>query len=159
MSTMVAMEGLWQYLRTLPRSNKQWLSERLQEDLHPKAATTDTNYAMEYSIKTARSFEKELKRLGKRYASIADDYERLLEDLAGNPQLGTDLGRGLRKIRMAITSKGRGKSGGARVITFTVVVAIGEADINLLYIYDKAERENITMKEIETLLEKNGLAG
>ena len=41
MSTMVAMEGLWQYLRTLPRSNKQWLSERLQEDLHPKAATTD----------------------------------------------------------------------------------------------------------------------
>ena len=114
---------------------------------------------MEYSIKTARSFEKELKRLGKRYASIADDYEWLLEDLAGNPQLGTDLGRGLRKIRMAITSKGRGKSGGARVITFTVVVAIGEADINLLYIYDKAERENITMKEIETLLEKNGLAG
>ena len=114
---------------------------------------------MEYSIKTARSFEKELKRLGKRYASIADDYERLLEDLAGNPQLGTDLRRGLRKIRMAITSKGRGKSGGARVITFTVVVAIGEADINLLYIYDKVERENITMKEIETLLEKNGLAG
>ena len=41
MSTMVAMEGLWQYLRTLPRSNKQWLSERLQEDLRPKAATTD----------------------------------------------------------------------------------------------------------------------
>ena len=38
---MVAMEGLWQYLRTLPRSNKQWLSERLQEDLHPKAATAD----------------------------------------------------------------------------------------------------------------------
>lgn len=113
---------------------------------------------MEYSIKTARSFEKELKRLGKRYASIADDYERLLEDLAGNPQLGADLGRGLRKIRMAITSKGRGKSGGARVITFTVVVAIEETDINLLYIYDKAERESITMKEIETLLEKNGLA-
>ena len=112
---------------------------------------------MEYSIKTARSFEKELKRLGKRYASIADDYERLLEDLAGNSQLGTDLGRGLRKIRMAITSKGRGKSGGARVITFTVVVAIDETDINLLYIYDKAERENITMKEIEMLLERNGL--
>ena len=74
-----------------------------------------------------------------------------------NPQLGTDLGRGLRKIRMAITSKGRGKSGGARVITFTVVVAIDETDINLLYIYDKAERENITMKEIEMLLERNGL--
>lgn len=41
MSTIAAMEGLWQYLRTLPRSNKQWLSERLQEDLRPKAVTTD----------------------------------------------------------------------------------------------------------------------
>ena len=112
---------------------------------------------MEYRIKAARSFEKELKRLAKRYVSMADDYERLLSDLEVNPQLGTDLGRGLRKIRMAITSKGRRKSGGARVITFTVVVAVGEADINLLYIYDKAERENITMKEIEALLEKNGL--
>ncbi len=49
-----------------------------------------------------------------------------------NPQIGTDLGNGLRKIRMRISSKGRGKSGGARVISFTVVVAIDETEINLL---------------------------
>ena len=79
--------------------------------------------------------------------------------LYANPQLGTDLGGGLRKIRMAITSKGRGKSGGARVITFTVVVAVEETEINLLYIYDKAERASISRKEIEELLRKNGLAG
>lgn len=66
-----------------------------------------------------------------------------------NPQIGTDLGNGLRKIRMRISSKGRGKSGGARVISFTVVVAIDETEINLLYIYDKAERESISLKEIE----------
>ena len=114
---------------------------------------------MDYKVKTARSFEKELKRQGKRYVSIVDDYANLLEELYANPQLGTDLGGGLRKIRMAITSKGRGKSGGARVITFTVVVAVEETEINLLYVYDKAERASISRKEIEELLRKNGLKG
>lgn len=112
---------------------------------------------MTYNIKTSKSFDKEIKRLGKRYASIAYDYETLLEELEQNPQLGTDLGGGLRKIRMAITSKGRGKSGGARVITYTVIVAVEETDINLLYIYDKAERETISAAEIRELLKRNGL--
>ena len=103
---------------------------------------------MDYKIKTA---------LGKRYASIADDYAKLLLEISANPHLGTDLGGGLRKIRMAITSKGKGKSGGARVITFTVVVAVEESEINLLYIYDKAERSSISKKEIEELLRLNGL--
>lgn len=66
------------------------------------------------------------------------------------------LGGGLRKIRMAITSKGKGKSGGARVITFTVVVAVEESEINLLYIYDKAD-SSISKKEIEELLRLNRL--
>ena len=112
---------------------------------------------MNYTIKTAKSFDKEIKRLRKRYASIADDYENLLNELRNNPHLGIDLGGGLRKIRMAITSKGRGKSGGARVITFSVVVAVEETDINLLFIYDKAERASITKNEILDLLKKNGL--
>lgn len=112
---------------------------------------------MNYTIKTAKSFDKEIKRLRKRYASIADDYENLLNELRNNPHLGTDLGGGLRKIRMAITSKGRGKSGGARVITFSVVVAVEETDIHLLFIYDKAERISITKNEILDLIEKNGL--
>lgn len=112
---------------------------------------------MVYSIETAKSFDKEIKRLGKRYVSIADDYQRLLEDLEANPHLGTDLGGGLRKIRMRIASKGKGKSGGARVITFTVVVAVEETVINLLYIYDKAERSSITRSEMEELLCRNNL--
>lgn len=112
---------------------------------------------MDYKIKTAKSFDKEIKRLGKRYASIADDYAKLLLEISANPHFGTDLGGGLHKIRMAITSKGKGKSGGARVITFTVVVAVEESEINLLYIYDKAERSSISKKEIEELLRLNGL--
>ena len=98
---------------------------------------------MNYRIKTSHSFDKEMKRLGKRYASMIEDYASLLDELERNPRLGTDLGGGLRKIRMAIASKGRGKSGGS--------------EVNLLYIYDKAERESISIKEIEGLLRKNGL--
>lgn len=96
--------------------------------------------------------------MNKRYASFADDYENLLMDLKANPRLGTDLGGGLRKIRMAITSKGKGKSGGARVITYTVIVQVDETEINLLTIYDKAERESISKEELKELLQKNGLA-
>ena len=79
-------------------------------------------------------------------------HETLLHDLKQNPTLGTDLGRGLRKVRMRISSKGKGKSGGARVITFTVIASIDETTINLLYIYDKSERENISPKEMDALL-------
>lgn len=112
---------------------------------------------MNYKIEISASFRKEAKHLKKHYDSFVDDYEKLLDELEANPHLGTDLGGGLRKIRMRIASKGKGKSGGARVITFTVVVAIDEAEITLLYIYDKAERSTITPNEIEELLRKNGL--
>lgn len=112
---------------------------------------------MNVKIEPLPTFKREAKRLNKHYASFADDYERLINELEANPHLGTDLGGGLRKIRMAITSKGKGKSGGARVISFTVVVALEESEINLLYIYDKAERSSISKKEIEELLRLNGL--
>lgn len=81
----------------------------------------------------------------------------MIDDLEQNPLLGTDLGDGLRKVRMKITSKGKGKSGGARVITFTLVVSQQDAVLNLLYIYDKADRASISDKEIEQLLKQNGL--
>ena len=114
---------------------------------------------MEYRIRTTKTFDKEIKRLRKRYASIAADYARLLDEIAQNPQLGTDLGRELRKVRMAIASKGKGKSGGARVITFSVIVSVDATEINLLYIYDKSERSSISQKELEELLVRNGFAG
>ena len=57
----------------------------------------------------------------------------------------------------AYHSKGKGKSGGARVITFNVIIAVDETEINLLYLYDKSERSSISANEIEELLQKNGL--
>ena len=115
------------------------------------------NSLMNYSIVSSASFDKEAKRLAKHYASFKEDYLKLLDELSRNPQLGTDLGHGLRKVRMKITAKGKGKSGGARVITFTLVVSQQDAILNLLYIYDKADRTSISDKEIEQLLKQNGL--
>lgn len=112
---------------------------------------------MEVNITPLPTFMREAKRLKKHYASFVDDYASLIESLRENPFLGTDLGGGLRKIRMRIASKGKGKSGGARVITFTVLAAVDETEIDLLYIYDKAERESVSADEILELLKRNGL--
>ena len=81
----------------------------------------------------------------------------MLEDLYADPCLGTDLGHRLRKVRLAITSKGKGKSGGARVITYTVILAQTETEVKLITIYDKSERENISDAELLDILRRNGI--
>lgn len=111
---------------------------------------------MQYKIGVLKTFKREFKRLSKRYPSLLEDVISLREEILRNPHLGIDLGGGLRKVRMRITSKGRGKSGGARVITLSIVVAVEETEINLLYLYDKAERSTVTADEIAELLRKNG---
>lgn len=95
----------------------------------------------------------QLKHLSKKYQSIGRDYIILKESLLQNPLQGIDLGGGIRKIRMAIGSKGKGKSGGARVLTLTVLVS-EDVDITLLTIYDKSEIENVSDKYIKWLVEE-----
>lgn len=74
-------------------------------------------------------------------------------ELKKNPYLGTDLGGGARKVRMSIKSKGRGKSGGARVITYLLSIEEEYIEVTLLTIYDKSDRENISDKEIKALIQ------
>jgi hypothetical protein len=112
---------------------------------------------MNYEIVTTEDFERNFKRLGKKYASLPDDYERLIEELLENPRLGFDLGGNIRKVRMSIASKNKGKRGGARVITCNVLVSINDTDIYLLTIYDKGEKDNISRKEIQQLKQENNL--
>ncbi len=104
-------------------------------------------------ISYSPEFLKQLKHLAKKYKSIADDLEVLRDELKQNPYAGTDLGGGARKVRMSIKSKGKGKSGGARVITYLLSVIEENIDITLLTIYDKSERESITDKEIKALIQ------
>lgn len=106
------------------------------------------------TINTTKLFDKNLKALAKKYVSLDKDYEKLLNDLKENPLLGTDLGGGLRKVRMTISAKGKGKSGGARVITSSAIISINERIVTLLTIYDKSEVSTIktsVLKKLKTL--------
>ena len=88
---------------------------------------------------------------------MKDDFRTLIASLHENPRQGVELGGGVRKVRMAIASKGKGKSGGARVITFLIYANTSETELKLITIYDKAERENISDNEIHAILRNNGL--
>lgn len=104
---------------------------------------------MNYKVKTIPKFEKELKRLVKKYPSLKNEYFDLVQSLKTSPQQGFPLGNHCYKIRIAILSKGKGKSGGARVITYLQVI---ESSVFLLTIFDKSEKENISDKELSELL-------
>ena len=106
---------------------------------------------MSYKIETFKAFNREFKRLYKKYPSLKQDLAKLGEDLAINPFIGVDLGHGLRKIRMAIGSKGRGKSGGARVI-FTC--RIRKDTLHFLFIYDKRDMDNVEDDFIREVLSR-----
>ena len=105
--------------------------------------------SMGYSVKSIAIFEKQAKRLVKKYASLKKELLLLVQQLKENPETGISLGRNCYKIRIAIASKGKGKSGGARVITNFV---IADSTVYLLSIYDKSEKENLTDKELAELL-------
>jgi mRNA-degrading endonuclease RelE of RelBE toxin-antitoxin system len=104
---------------------------------------------MSYKVKFIPKFEKELKRLAKKYPSLKSDFSSLLTSLKEDPTQGTSLGNECYKIRLAITSKGKGKSGGARVISCFKIV---QSTVFLLTIFDKSEQENIPDKELKELL-------
>jgi mRNA-degrading endonuclease RelE of RelBE toxin-antitoxin system len=108
------------------------------------------SFSMSYSIVTIPPFDRQLKHLFKKYPSIKKDIAKLGRELAENPSLGKEILPDCYKVRMAITSKGKGKSGGARVITH---VHVSETTVYLLSIYDKSEQANITDNEIKELLE------
>lgn len=102
-------------------------------------------------VKISEDFKTAFKRLKKRHKSLQDDFERLLASLIMNPEQGVELIDGVRKIRLAITSKGRGKSGGARVIIRARIV---DDELQLLYIYDKSDYENITDAFLRDILKR-----
>jgi len=112
---------------------------------------------MNYQTVTTEDFDKKVKELSKKYRSIKADLTAFEKELLANPTMGTDLGDNTRKVRMAIASKNKGKRGGARVITCTVLVDVINTDIYLLTIYDKGEQKSISKKEIEHLKAINGL--
>jgi mRNA-degrading endonuclease RelE of RelBE toxin-antitoxin system len=106
---------------------------------------------MSYKVKTLAYFEKQAKRLVKKFPSLKNEFIRLIELLKENPEQGTPLGNNCYKIRLAISSKGKGKSGGGRIITNVVVK---ETIVYLVAVYDKSEIPNISKSELDELLKQ-----
>lgn len=104
---------------------------------------------MSYKIKITERFHKDVKRLIKKYPSFKSELVQLRASLIGNPFQGIPIKYNCFKVRIAIAAKGKGKSGGGRLITH---VHVKDETIFLLTIYDKSETENITDKELERLI-------
>lgn len=105
---------------------------------------------MGFEVVPLRPFEKRLKRLVGKYPSLKKEMEGLVAELEKDPRFGTPLGKDAFKIRIAIASKGKGKSGGARVITHVRLVA---GRVYLLTIFDKSEQDALDDKELKDLLD------
>lgn len=80
-----------------------------------------------------------------------------MNSLKTNPMQGVELAPGIRKIRLSITSKGKGKSGGARVITYTVIASEENGSVYLLEIYDKTDYSSVDIQVIKSVIERLGL--
>lgn len=104
---------------------------------------------MSYEVNSTSLFEREAKFLIKKYASLITELGNLIDSLAEQPVQGTPLANNCYKIRLAIKSKGKGKSGGARVITCVIAV---KQTVLLISIYDKSEQQSISNEEIEKRL-------
>lgn len=109
---------------------------------------------MNYEVILTPDFKKFFKRLFKKYPSLKDDLLKLIQDLENDYKIGTPLGSNLFKIRISISSKNKGKSGGARVIYFFVSE---ENEIYLIHIFDKSEFENLPKETFIDLLKNAGL--
>lgn len=107
---------------------------------------------MNFEIITSDYFDVEAKKLAKRYKSFKEDLIEFRKELKKNPLQGTEIAPNIRKIRMSITTKGRGKSGGARVITYTTLVTEQEGKIYLLLIYDKADASSVKMNVVKQIV-------
>jgi hypothetical protein len=104
------------------------------------------------TITTSDDFVDALKRLAKKYPSLKQDLISFKTSLLANPLQGVSLGQNCFKVRLKISSKNKGKSGGGRIIT---LVKLSDNHIMLLTIFDKSEQESISQHELSELLKRN----
>ena len=111
---------------------------------------------MNWTIDFTKEFARGAKILKKRYKSFMSDLESFKDSIANNPFQGVELVPGIRKIRLTIESKQKGKSGGARVITLTYYVSEEEGKVHFLIIYDKSDADSVDVGVVQNYVTEIG---
>ena len=109
---------------------------------------------MIFKIEATPNFARELKPLLKKYPSLKTEIRELEEKLRLEPTSGIPPGKNCYKIRLAIASKGRGKSGGARIITYVI---IDDKTVFLVSVYDKSEKGDISEIDLQKYFKTDSL--
>lgn len=109
---------------------------------------------MAFEVIVTSSFKKDLKRIAKKHRQILKDINQLIDQLSKKPRSGTDLGQNIYKIRLAITGTAKGKSGGARVITYVKII---HKTVILSEIYLKSDFETVRIDDVIQKLFDEGL--
>jgi mRNA-degrading endonuclease RelE of RelBE toxin-antitoxin system len=102
-------------------------------------------------------FLKKAKRLLKKYKTLEENLKSLEQSLVANPKIGVSYGSGIYKVRLADESKGKGKSGGFRIITYVIEETSEATYIYLITIFDKSEEASIDKDDIKKILISEGL--
>jgi mRNA-degrading endonuclease RelE of RelBE toxin-antitoxin system len=105
---------------------------------------------MSFNVIPTDHFKKAAKRLVKKFPSLKEELAALNQTLQETPETGTPLGNNTYKIRLAVQSKGKGKSGGTRVITYIVT---DDNEVYLLTIFDKSEFDSISKKMLKSIID------
>lgn len=108
---------------------------------------------MNYNVEYHENFAKEVKVLVKKYPSLKKDLQKMLDNIEKELSLADDLGNGFKKIRLNITSKGKGKRGGGRIIIHETIITVSTTKIVLGSIYDKSEYDTINISLLRQILD------
>ena len=113
--------------------------------------TVDT---VENNVYRTSIFDNDYKRFVKKFDSLVNEIRQLEIDLTAKPDMGIPLGSNLYKIRLACKSKGKGKSGAFRIITYLVDERIDGTDVYLITMYDKSEEKSINTSQLKKIISK-----
>ncbi len=103
---------------------------------------------MSYKIETIPRFDKDVKKLKKRFPKIKEDLILLIEELSKNPNIGTHLENSIFKIRLQNSSIPTGKSGGFRIVTYYVENEI----LYLVTMYSKNDTDTIITNKLKEII-------
>jgi mRNA-degrading endonuclease RelE of RelBE toxin-antitoxin system len=109
---------------------------------------------MNNTVEVSPEFIRDIKPLAKKYHSLKTSVDNLQKQLIDNPFLGDAYGNGIFKVRLADESKGKGKSGGFRVMYYHLEKTENGIVILLTNIYDKSELGTISKRDAMRQLTK-----